>query len=558
MTAAESVRATKSKTSLYLAGKGSLRLSIILGWGRALIGAAAVLSISKVVDLVISAEPYAGSLALVASLLVVRAAISSLMPIAATTTFSRVTADLRGRALDAVLKVGPWSGRRTGDTVAKATEGIDAVGALAGTFLPQLVTGMSIPILLAIVVATIDVATALVLLLVLPLIPLLLRLLEKRFASVSARYRATADQLAARFVDGIQGIRTLKALDRANAYGDQIALEAERLRNETMGLLRVNQLALLAVDTLFTAGTVVAASLMAAIRLMDGAITAGQAIAIVLLGAMLIEPLGQIGRFFYVGAIGRASAAEVKSLIDEADQLGEPVPTAPNITEGSVEFDEVSFTYPGGTEGARGISFAIQPGERVALVGPSGAGKTTIAYLLLGLLHPDIGSVRVGGVPVLVPQRPYLFYGSIRENLSLGKPDSGEPELWAALEAVGLAATVRQRPGGLDSQIGERGLQLSGGEAQRLAVARALVVDAPVVVLDEPTSNVDLDNEARMREAIERLTAGRTVLIIAHRRSTIATVDRVIFVANGQIEGVVSGAEAERRIEQSDGIEHWQ
>lgn len=558
MNAAESATANKSKTPLYSAGKSSLRLSIVLGWVRALLGAGAVLAIGNVVDGVVSGQLFGPSLALVASLLFVRSLTSSLMPLAAASTATRVATDLRGRALAAVLKVGPWSGRRTGDTVTKATEGIDAVGALAGTFLPQLVTGMSIPILLAVIVATIDLATALVLVLVLPLIPLLLRLLEKRFASVSSRYRATADQLAARFLDGIQGIRTLKALDRADAYGDQVALEAERLRTETMSLLRVNQLALLAVDTLFTMGTVVAASIMAAIRLMDGAITVGQAIAIVLLGVMLIEPLSQIGRFFYVGAIGRASAAEVKSLIAEANRLEEPTPPAGDISEGSIEFEDVSFTYPDGTEGVREITFAIEPGQRVALVGPSGAGKTTIAHLLLGLLHPDSGSVRLGGVPVLVPQRPYLFYGTIRENLSIGKPESGEAELWAALEAVGLATMVQQRPGGLDSQIGERGLQLSGGEAQRLAVARALVVDAPVVVLDEPTSNVDLESEARMREAIERLTVGRTVLIIAHRRSTISGVAEVIFVADGQLEGVVSGAEARRRLEQSDGIEQWQ
>ncbi|MEX0795307.1 MAG: ATP-binding cassette domain-containing protein [Acidimicrobiia bacterium] len=557
MTAAESAPATESKPSLYSAGRSSLRLSIVLGWIRALLGAGAVLAIGNFVDRVVSGQDFGPSLALVGSLLVVRSLTSSLVPVAATTTSIRVASDLRGRALGAVLKVGPWSGRRTGDTVTKATEGIDAVGALAGTFLPQLVTGMSIPILIAVVVATIDFATALVLVLVLPLIPLLLRMLEKRFASVSARYRATADQLAARFLDGIQGVRTLKVLDRADAYGEQIALEAERLRTETMSLLRVNQLALLAVDTLFTVGTVVAASLMAAIRLMYGAITVGEAIAIVLLGVMLIEPLSQIGRFFYVGAIGRASAAEVKSLIAEASQLQEPAPPTGDLREGSIEFYEVSFTYPDGTEGARGITFAIEPGQRVALVGPSGAGKTTIAHLLLGLLHPQSGSVRVGGVPVLVPQRPFLFHGSIRENLSIGRPEAGEAELWAALEAVGLATTVQQRPGGLDAQIGERGLQLSGGEAQRLAVARALVLDAPVVVLDEPTSNVDLESEARMRDAIERLTVGRTVLIIAHRRSTISGVDKVIFIADGQVEGVVTGPEAGRRLEQSDGIEQW-
>jgi ATP-binding cassette, subfamily C, bacterial CydD len=557
MTPGESVPASDTKISLYAAGKTGLRVSIGIGWVCALLGAGAVLAIGSLIDRVVSGESLTRSLIVVAALFLARATLSIGSPIAAANTAIRVETDLRERTLDAVLEVGPWSGRRTGETVARATEGVEAVGALAGTFLPQLVTGMSIPILLAIVIATIDLTTAAVLVLVIPLIPLLLRLLEKRFASVSARYRTTANQLASRFLDGIQGIRTLKALDRADSYGDRIAMEAERLRAETMRLLRINQLALLAVDTLFTTGTVVAASVMAAIRLSSGAITVGQAIAIVLLGIMLIDPLSQIGRFFYVGAIGRASAAEVKVLLSEASYPGPPPNSEGNVLEGSVEFEHVTFAYPDGTVALNDITFAVQPGERVALVGPSGAGKTTIAHLVLRLLQPVSGSVRVGGAPVLVPQRPYLFYGSIRENLQIGSPGASDAELWSALEAVDLADTLARRPDGLDTQVGERGFQLSGGEAQRLAVARALLVDSPVVVLDEPTSNVDLESEARMRTAIGRLTAGRTVLIIAHRKSTIAGVDRVIFVEGGRLAGTVTGAEAVGRLRQSDGIERW-
>ncbi|MEX1249239.1 MAG: ABC transporter transmembrane domain-containing protein, partial [Acidimicrobiia bacterium] len=551
----ESVPAPDTKISLYSAGKTGLRVSIGIGLVRALLGAGAVLAIGKLIDRLVSGESLTRSLIVVAALLLVRSALSIGSPIAAANTAIRVETDLRDRTLDAVLEVGPWSGQRTGETVARATEGVDAVGALAGTFLPQLVTGMSIPVLLAIVIATIDLATAAVLVLVIPLVPLLLRLLEKRFASVSARYRSTADQLASRFLDGIQGIRTLKALDRADSYGDRIAVEAERLRAETMRLLRINQLALLAVDTLFTIGTVVAASLMAAIRLSGGAITVGQAVAIVLLGVMLIDPLSQIGRFFYVGAIGRAAAGEVKTLLSEAGDPGPPPRPEGDVIEGSVGFEQVTFAYPDGTVALHDITFAVQPGERVALVGPSGAGKTTIAHLVLRLLQPTSGSVGVGGAPVLVPQRPYLFYGSIRENLHIGSPGASDTELWAALEAVDLAEMLARRPDGLDTQVGERGLQLSGGEAQRLAVARALLVDSPVVVLDEPTSNVDLESEARMRAAIARLTAGRTVIIIAHRRSTIAGVDRVIFVEGGRLAGDVTGAEAVGRLGQSGGTE---
>lgn len=521
---------------LYWAGSSSLRVSVAVGLGRALVGAGAVLIIGRIVDRVAAGNSPTGLFIWLGFLLVARAALSAIAPLTASDTATRVESDLRARVLDAVLRVGPWSGRRTGDTVAKATEGVEAVGALAGTFLPQLITGMTIPLLLAVVVAAIDWPTAIVLVLVLPLIPLLLRLLEKRFSSVSARYRETADQLAARFLDGIQGMRTLKTLDQADAYGDQIAEESERLRAETMGLLLVNQLALLAVDTLFTVGTVVAAAAMAALRLSAGAITVGEAAAIVLLGVMLIEPLSQIGRFFYVGAIGRAAAAQVRELLAMVDEVAtqhSEAPTPPPA--GLIQLRRVSFAYPDGTLALEEVSFRLEPGDRVALVGPSGAGKTTIAHLTLGLLEPQHGSVMVGGPAVLVPQHPYLFHGSVADNLTLANPDATDSQLWAALEAADLKDTVLDRSEGLDTQVGERGLQLSGGEVQRLAIARALLVDAPVVVLDEPTSNVDLDSEARLRAAIDRLASGRTVLVIAHRRSTITGMDRALVIRDGKL-----------------------
>lgn len=528
---------------LYTAGGNSLRLSVIVGWARALIGAATVLVIARIVDNVIEDDPIRVLILGLAALLIASATLASLAPGLATRTSVEVETDLRTRIIDASLRLGPWSGKRTGETVAKATEGVEAVGALAGTFLPQLIAGMSIPLLLGIIVATVDWPTAVVLVLVLPTVPLLLRLLEKRFASVSSRYRATADQLAARFLDGIQGLRTLKTLDQADSYGDDIAREAERLRSETMGLLRVNQLALLAVDTLFTLGTVVTASAMAAIRLTDGAITVGQAVAIVLFGVMLIEPLSQIGRFFYVGAIGRASAAQIKELLLSPPPTGGG-PVDDESPTGSIRFDRVTFDYPDGTRALDGIDLEVGPGETVALLGPSGSGKTTTAHLVLGLLETSEGAVAVGGRSVLVPQRPFLFHGSVAENLRIAKPDAGEDELWAALEAAELAPLISARGAGLQTEVGERGLRLSGGEVQRLAIARALLVDAPIVVLDEPTSNVDLESEARIKAAIEHLTEGRTLLIIAHRRSTIAGVERALVIDAGRVVADVPGTEA--------------
>jgi ATP-binding cassette, subfamily C, bacterial CydD len=529
-----------ARVPLFAAGRRYLQVSVAVIWGRVLLGGGAVLVVGRLVDRVSAGEPVADLLAATAGLLGLRALLAGVLPVASSGAALAVEADLRRRVVTTIVSPGAWW-RRTGSAVGKATEGVEAVGGLAGVFFPQLVGGMSSPLLIGIVVALIDVPTALVLVVILPTIPALLRLLERRFASVSARYRDTADELAARFLDGIQGLRTLKALDRADGYGDEIATEAERLRVETMKLLRVNQLALLAVDTLFTVGTVVTAAAMAGLRLANGAITVGEAVAIVLLGVMLIEPLSQIGRYFYVGAIGRAAAAQMRELLGAAPSLPPPAP-APEV--GVVEFDRVEFSYPDGGRAVDEITFRLEPGEKVALVGPSGAGKTTIAHLVLGLLHPDSGVVSVGGRAMLVPQRPFLFHGSVADNLRLARPDATDGELWAVLEAADLADAVRQRDEGLDSPVGERGLQLSGGEAQRLAIARALLVDAPVVVLDEPTSNVDLDSEARIHRAVDRLTEARTVLVIAHRRSTIAGVDRVLFVDGGQLRMEVDPTQA--------------
>ncbi len=544
MTASEVSNNREERVRLFSAGRHGIRTAVLAGVARAVLGAAAVVAIGRIIDQAREQSLDRGLLTWLAVLLLGRATLALVPPLAATITATRVEADLRRRLLAAVMRVGPWSGRRTGDTVAKATEGVDAVGALAGTFLPQLIGGMAIPLLLVAVIATIDLVTGAVLLAVLPLIPLLLRLLEKRFTSVSARYRETADQLASRFLDGIQGLRTLTGLDRADAYGDDIQREAERLRHETMGLLRVNQLALLAVDTLFTFGTVVAAAALAATRLSAGAVSLGEAVAIVLLGVMLIEPLGQIGRFFYVGAIGRAAAGEVRELLGLASHHPGGATHREPIDVGAIQFDSVEFAYPDGTQAIDGATFTIDAGERVALVGASGAGKSTIAHLILGLLEPTVGSVRVSGSATLVPQRPFLFHGSVADNLRLAKPNATDDELWTALEAADLAETIRQRRDQLDASVGERGLRLSGGELQRLAIARALLADADVVVLDEPTSNVDLATEERLRTVLERLTVGRTVVIIAHRRSTIAGTDRVLVLDGGRPVRDLTGKDA--------------
>lgn len=519
------------KVGLYGAGRYGIRRSVLVLTARALLLSGSAVILGVLIDEALAGASITAPLLWLVALLVIAAVLGWLWPRLADQTRATVESDLKVRILGSVI-ANPARDYRSGEVANRATEGVSAVGGLAGRFLPQLIGGVVIPVLICGVVVAIDTPSGLILLVTVPAVPLLLRGMERRFTSVTRRYNETADRLTARFFDGIQGMKTLRALDASDDYGKRLETESERLRAETMALLRVNQLALLIVDSLFTLGTVVASGSLAVWRLQEGAITLGQAVAITLLGVALIEPISQIGRFFYVGAIGRAAAKDIKGFLgDTLERRFRPR----EGTEGWVRFEDVSFSYGDGIRVFESLSLEIRPGEVVALVGPSGSGKTTLAGLVTGLLEPEAGLVDVGGRVAMVAQQPFLFHGTLRENLLLADPSATDEEMWAALEAADLSDVVGDRGHGLDLEVGERGLQLSAGEAQRLTIARLILADAPIVVLDEPTSNVDIETEARVRRALDRLTTGKTVIVIAHRQSTIAGVDRILSVGSGSV-----------------------
>ncbi len=516
----------RGEPRLYTTAKQGIRVSVGLLAGRALVLAGAALVVGDLVDQARGGGVARGSLILMTALLVTAALLGGWWPKRVDRLSSAVAADLRSRVLRRVIS-NPRDRYRSGEIASLATEGVGAVGALAGLFIPQLIGGILIPLLLCAVVAFVDVPTALILLITVPAVPLLLRGMEKRFESVTARYRSTADRLTSVFYDGIQGMSTLRGLNASDPYRGRLSSDSEQLRGETMALLRVNQLALLAVDSLFTVGTVVAAGAAAAWRFRSGAITAGEAVALVLLGVALIEPLSQIGRFFYVGAFGRAAANEIKAFL-----VPPPAGAVRQGSGGLVELSDVTVRY-GSQAALEGFSLRVEPGESVGIVGPSGAGKSTVAGVITGLTAVDSGSVRVNGRVALVSQHPFLFHGSVRDNLSLADPGASDDAMWSALEAVGLDALVESRGQGLDLQVGERGVHLSGGESQRLTIARMILADAPIVVLDEPTSNVDVNTERLLGDALARLTKNRTVGVITHRRSMLADLDRVVILRDG-------------------------
>jgi ABC-type multidrug transport system fused ATPase/permease subunit len=452
---------------------------------------------------------------------------------------------------------------RTGRIVSTATDGVERAAAYRATFLAPMIGSLAVPLaVLSIIGFAVDGLSALLLAIALPAIPLTLGAFQAVFRRVSARYRASSRAASAQFLDAIQGLGTLRLLGAGREMGHRLAGAAEDVRRHVMRLLAGNQVVLFIVDSLFSLAFVAAAALLALTRYDAGRISAGEALALVLCSSLLLEPLDRVGQFFYVGMGGLASIREIKALLAQPPVITDPA--APGVSAAAtrppvwaLEFDRVSFAYNPDVPVLRNVTFAVHLGEQVALIGPSGAGKTTVAALAQAMARPRAGSVRIGGVDTatvplawqrsqisVVAQHTYLFTGTVRENLCIADPEASDARLWEALEAADLAGFVRNLPAGLDTQVGERGLALSGGQNQRVAIARAFLKDAPILILDEPTAHVDLASERAILAALSRLGVGRAVLAVSHRPATISSADRVILLRDGITSPAKIGGEA--------------
>jgi ATP-binding cassette subfamily C protein CydD len=298
-----------------------------------------------------------------------------------------------------------------------------------------------------------------------------------------------------------------------------------------------------------TAAAIALVAVVLGVRLINGAISFQDAFLVLLLTPEFYRPLRELGIHRHAGMEGQAAAERIFEILDT------PLPLDGTLQEnlcGELElsFSGVRFTYPGRDLPAlEGLTLTLPAGSSTAVVGRSGSGKSTLVGLLLRFLHPDAGVISANGVPIgdlpavawrehvaLVPQRPHLFYGSVLENIRLAKPNATRSEVERAAALAGAAEFIRRMPHGYDTQIGERGQRLSGGEAQRLAIARAFLKDAALLVMDEPTSSLDPESERLVRDALDRLARGRTSLIVAHRLNTVSTADRIVVLHEGQVE----------------------
>ena len=421
-----------------------------------------------------------------------------------------------------------------------------------------------------------------------PLIPVLLAVFMRFFRKTSAKSRKERAILAGKYLDAIRNLVTIRLLGAGPRIERQLKDQGERNRGAIMKLLAGNQLVIIVVDGLFSLILICATCTLAVVRFNAGAVTASQVLATVLLTALLIEPLVQVAGFFYIGMGGIASQRAIRAYIDnhadpsaegaaakggaggdadaganvdaatQADAGASDVGAEDGAGEGGgpgaadrvgcpVVVRNVSFDYGRG-EVLHGVDLAVVSGSKIAVVGRSGGGKSTLMGLMGGALRPARGSVLIDGknlafasaeeaaaLTARVAQTTWLFTGTIADNLRLAKEYATREEMWNALRGAQIADEIERMPKGLDTDVGEQGAFLSGGQAQRISIARALLSGRRILLLDEPTSQVDIESEARIVDALRSLGRDLTVVLVTHRSALLDVADKVYEMKDGML-----------------------
>ena len=474
----------------------------------------------------------------------------------------QIKQDLRERLFTHIMNLGPAylrndreeAGARTGELVNLATEGIDALEVYYSQYLPQIALAALIPLTILVFIFPTDSLSGIVLFVTAPLLPLFMYLIGSAAEALTRKQWRGLSRMSAYFLDVLQGLTTLKSMGRSRDQIDVIKKVSEHYRQSTMGVLKVTFLSALVLELIATLSTAVVA-VEIGIRLLYGRMAFEQAFFILLLAPEFYLPLRLLGTRFHAGMAGVEAARHIFEILDlplamnaqvsGARERSQSLGTAPP----SIIFKDVGFAYSNNQPALQGVSLEMTASKMTSLIGESGAGKTTLTWLLLRFLQPQSGEIFVDGkllndIPVAqwqenlawVAQAPYLFNDTITANIKLAKPDADESSIHEAARLAHADEFINELPLGYETLIGERGMRLSAGQAQRIALARAFLKDAPLLILDEATSHLDPETDALLRESLEQLTPGRTVLVIAHNRATLAKADRVIHLSHGKID----------------------
>jgi thiol reductant ABC exporter CydD subunit len=462
---------------------------------------------------------------------------------------TRVISQLRLDLVESRLRHRPTAldGAESAELATAAVSGVDALEATFARYLPQLVSAVVVPVAVLVLVVSVDPVAAGVMVLTLPLVPVFMWLVG-RYTEHRARARWRAMSLLANhFLDVVRGLPTLRAFNRGEAQVERILAVSDEYRRASMGTLRAAFLSGAVLELAATLGIALVA-VVVGVSLAEGDVGFEAALTVLVLAPELYLPLRNLAAQFHASADGAAVASRMLDLADGAPVASGRVP-APDPARVTIAFERVTFRYPTADRDALGeVDLVLHPGETVALVGESGGGKSTLAALLLRFADPSSGRILVGADDLstldaagwrrriaYVPQRPTLFRGTIAENIRLGDASADDAGVRHAAELAGAHEFVARLPDGYATLVGDGGRSLSTGERRRIALARAFLRDAPLVILDEPTADLDPASAGAVHTAIDRIRAGRTALLVAHRPELAALADRIVSIEAGRV-----------------------
>jgi thiol reductant ABC exporter CydD subunit len=490
-----------------------------------------------------------GSVWLLVGVVLARVVLAYLSEVSANASAAEAKSQLRLALVDKVMRLGPvWAaGRGEGELANLSTRGINALDAYFARYLPMLVLAVTIPVVGGIAVLTQDVLAFVIIVLTLPLIPMFMILVGLYTKSKVDRQWRTLGVLSGHFLDVVAGLPTLAVFGRAKAQAENIQRVGDAYRVSTLKVLRVSFLSSLVLELLASLSVAIIA-VSIGLRLVGGSFTLEAGLAVLILAPEIYLPLRLVGANFHAAAEGLGAAEQVFDVLETPEPEAGTVLSVKSPGTSPIVFDSVTLTYPDRSDPAVSqASLRIEPGVITALVGPSGCGKSTLLNVLMRFVNPDDGTITVGGDSLFdydadawrsrigyVPQRPYLLSMSLADNVRLGRADATDAQVWQALKDAGAEQFVHDLPAGVDTLLGEGGRTLSVGQQRRIALARALLRDAELLLLDEPTAALDEATEADILRAVRAYSQGRTVVVVAHRQSLEELADRVIDVSTVQ------------------------
>lgn len=535
---------TVAESKKYIAG------NVLLQWCSLAANIILMLSISRMLAGLFGGSVSTGLLAVTGGVVILALVIRFICAVGSAKmgylSSKAVKKTLREKIYQKLLRLGSAYNEqiKTSEVVQVAVEGVDQLETYFGAYLPQFFYAMLAPLTLFIVLCFVNIPAAVVLLICVPLIPVAIAAVQTWAKKLLSKYWGQYTELGDTFLENLQGLTTLK-IYRADAFKQQEMNEqAEKFRKITMKVLTM-QLNSITIMDLIAYGGAALGVIMAVTQYQSGGVSLEGCLLIILLAADFFIPMRQLGSFFHIAMNGMAASDKIFRLLDLEETKLEITESFPS--DHTIRCSGLSFSYEPDREILHNVDLAFPQGSFTALVGESGCGKSTLASILMGRNRGYTGTVSVGGVPLssiqeesllrnitYISHQSYLFKGTVRENLLMGKPAASDEELWAVLSQVNLAEFLKAEQG-LDTRLLEKASNLSGGQCQRLALARALLHDSPVYIFDEATSNIDVESENDIMREIHELAKSKTVILVSHRLANVVGAGHIYVLDHGTV-----------------------